>query len=241
MLRHGERMDFAFGNSWTQFSFDESHNYVRMDLNMPETLPPRPFEDWEKDSPLTSLGDFQSQLVGSSLKSFGVNFSKVFVSPAYRCVQTASGVLTAMGLENKLPLNVEYGLFEWLGWYEMGLPMWLSEKELGVIFNVNEEYQPVISRDHLESILKESLEEFYQRNSNSMRELLKDCNGDILIVGHATNLETCTRQLTGKEPRNRADLRNLLIRVPYLASIAMQQTDDESGWVMVSFVGKPCN
>lgn len=237
MLRHGERVDFAFGNSWTQYSFNDSQNYVRMDMNMPETLPPRPVEDWEKDSPLTTLGNFQSQLIGSSLKSFGVHFSKVFVSPSYRCLQTATGVLTAMGLDNKLPLNIEYGLFEWLGWYEMGLPTWLSEKELGVIFNVNEGYESIVSREQLQTIVKESLEEFYERNSSTMSEVLKDCEGDVLIVAHATNLETCTRQLTGKEPRNRSDLRNLLMKVPYLAAIAMQQTDDLLSYQLIE---PPC-
>lgn len=230
-------MDFAFGNSWMQYSFNDSNSYVRADLNMPETLPPRPPDEWEKDSPLTTLGNFQSQLVGSSLKSFGVRFSRVFVSPSYRCVQTANGVLTAMGLENELPLNVEYGLFEWLGWYEMGLPSWLSEKELGVIFNIEDNYRPVMERSYLEGILKESLDEFYERNSNTMRELLASSEGDILIVAHATNLETCTRQLTGKEPRTRADLRNLLMKVPYLAAIAMQQTDDASSYQLIE---PPC-
>ncbi|CRK88339.1 CLUMA_CG002117, isoform B [Clunio marinus] len=228
VLRHGERVDFAFGNSWTQFSFNESQNYVRMDLNMPESLPPRAFEEWEKDSPLTTLGTFQSHLVGSSLKNFGVKFSKVFVSPAFRCVQTANGVLSAMGLESELPLNIEYGLFEWLGWYEMGLPSWVSPKQLGLHFNINENYQPVITQSNLEGVLKESLAEFYERNSSTTREILENCEGDILIVAHATNLETCTRQLTGKEPRTRSDMRNLLMKVPYLAAIAMQQNDDSS-------------
>lgn len=229
ILRHGERVDFVFGNSWTQFSFKETGNYVRMDLNMPECLPPRPVEDWDKDCPLTTLGEVQSQLLGSSLKSFGVNFSKVYVSPAYRCLQTANGVLTAMGVENELPMKVDYGLFEWLGWYEeSGIPNWLSEKELGVIFNVDEFYQPVMSRDRLEENTKESLESFYDRNSSTMREIMNNSEGDILVVAHATNLETCTRQLIQKEPRTRADLRNLLMRVPYLAAIAMEQLDDST-------------
>lgn len=229
LLRHGERVDFAFGSSWTQYSFNDSQNYVRMDLNMPETLPPRPPEDWERDSPLTTLGSFQAQLVGSSLKNFGNNFSKVFVSPSFRCIQTATAVLTAMGLESELPLNIEYGLFEWLGWYEMGLPSWLSENELGVIFNINESYHPIVSRNHLNGITKESLEEFYDRNSNTMSEILKGCDdGNVLIVAHATNLETCTRQLLGKEPRPRADLRNLLMKIPYLAAITMEQTEDST-------------
>lgn len=195
---------------------------------MPETLPPRPPADWEMDSPLTTLGSFQAQLVGSSFKSFGMNFSKVFVSPSYRCVQTATAVIAAMNLDSELPINVEYGLFEWIGWYELGIPAWLSEKELGVIFNVNKSYKPVISRNQLLDITKESLDEFYHRNSNTMRELLNNSEGDVLICAHATNLETCTRQLLGKEPRPRADLRNVLMKIPYLAAIAMEQTDDSS-------------
>lgn len=227
ILRHGERVDFAFGNAWTQFSFNDQ-KYVRMDLNMPLSLPPRLVEDWEKDSPLTTLGSFQSQQVGMSFKNFGVNFSKVFVSPSYRCVQTASGILNAMELEN-IPMNVEYGLFEWLSWYEMGLPNFLSEKELDVLFNVNKNYKSVMTRVDLEEILKESLEDFYSRSTSTMRHLLNSCDdddGDILIVAHAINLETCTRELVGKEQRSRAELRTLLMSIPYLAVVTMLETKD---------------
>lgn len=228
-------MDFAFGSSWIPYSFKDSVNYVRTDLNMPETLPPREtVEEWEKDSPLTTIGNFQASLVGSSLKAFGMNFSHVFVSPSYRCLQTATAVVEAMGLENELPLNVEHGLFEWLGWYESGLPKFLTESERAVIFNVNEDYKPIISRTELVAIEKESLDEFYERNANATSEILSKSGGeqehcgDVLIVGHATNLDTCTRKLTGKEPRKRGDLRNLLMKVPYLAAIAMEQTGDSS-------------
>lgn len=236
ILRHGERVDFAFGNTWTQFSFNDSQNYVRMDLNMPESLPPRPPEDWEKDSPLTTLGNFQSQQVGQSLKNFGVSFSKVYVSPSYRCVQTASEVLAAMDLY-EIPLNIEYGLFEWCLWYELGLPSFLSEKELAVIFNINETYVPFMKRNDLEAILKESLEEFYSRSLSAMQKILSNTNdGDILIVAHAISLESCTRELVGKEQRSRADLRNLLMRIPYLASVALTESDDNS----YRFIEPPC-
>lgn len=228
ILRHGERVDFVFGSPWTNFSFSDSGDYVRMDLNMPECLPPRAPEDWEKDCPLTTLGEVQSQLVGSSLKNFGVNFTKVFVSPSYRCVQTANGVLTAMGIEHQLPMKVENGLFEWMGWYDKGLPNWLSEKELGVIFNIDQEYQPIVSRDYLEENSKESFESFYERNSSTMREVMNNSDGDILVVAHAISLETCTRQLIKKEPRTRADLRNILMKISYLAAVAMEQVDEST-------------
>ena len=228
VLRHGERVDFAFGSSWTSYSFKDS-KYIRTDLNMPETLPPRDsIDEWEKDSPLSTVGNFQASLVGSSLKSFGVKISKVFVSPSYRCLQTATNVIAGMGLENELPLNVDYGLFEWVGWYEGGMPKFLTEKERALIFNVNENYKPTMSRSELQGIEKESLDEFYDRNSKATSEILSKFDGDVLIVGHATNLDTCTRKLTGKEPRKRADLRNLLMKVPYLAAIAMEQTGDST-------------
>lgn len=227
ILRHGERVDFAFGNAWTQFSFNDQ-TYVRMDLNMPISLPPRAPEEWEKDAPLTTLGSFQSQQVGMSFKNFGVNFSKVYVSPSYRCIQTASEILHAMELEN-IPMNVEYGLFEWCVWYEMGLPQFLSEKELGVIFNVNENYRSIMNRVDLAEISKESLEDFYTRSSSTMRQLLNNCDsdGDILIVAHAINLETCTRELVGKEQRSRAELRTLLMSIPYLAVVTLIEVEDD--------------
>ena len=41
-------------------------NYIRYDLNMPKSLPKRPGgpRDYEQDSPLTTQGHFQANLVG---------------------------------------------------------------------------------------------------------------------------------------------------------------------------------
>lgn len=133
---------------------------------------------------------------------------------------------------------VEYGLFEWAGWYAEGLPNWMSEKELGTLYNVNENYSSVISRNYLQGVLKESLDDLHDRNSRTVREILKNSEGDILIVAHATNLETCTRQLIGKTPRQRSDLRGLLMNIPYLACIAMQETDDDSS--LFQLIDPPC-
>lgn len=101
-----------------------------------------------------------------------------------------------------------------------------------MIFNVNESYKPIVGRNQLVD-KNESLEEFYERNSRTMREILKHCTGDVLIVAHATNLETCTRQLTGKDPRTRADLRNLLMKIPFLSAVAMEQTNDSELYQLI--------
>lgn len=237
VLRHGERVDFAFGSSWIQNSFNESRNYVRTDTNMPETLQQRNIEDWAHDTPLTTLGNIQAKLVGSSLKSSDLKLSKVFVSPSYRCLQTATEVLKGMGLENKLPLNVEYGLFEWMNWYDFGPPNWLTDKEREMYFKVNNNYEPIVNRKKIQSIVKESFTEFADRNAQTTEEILKNCEGDILIVAHATNLETCTRRLTGRGHRKMSDLKTILLSIPYLGAVAMQQTDDSSSYQLVD---PPC-
>ncbi|CAF4981252.1 unnamed protein product, partial [Rotaria socialis] len=52
-IRHGERVDFAFGSSWPELAFDKAGNYQRLNLNMPLSLPRRrnPFRDFIGDSP----------------------------------------------------------------------------------------------------------------------------------------------------------------------------------------------
>lgn len=239
ILRHGERVDFTFGSEWIENCFNEHNNYTRMDLNMPERLPDRERvpADWTNDSPLTVVGLFQARQLGTSLKNFGVKFSSVFVSPAFRCIQTATEVLRAM--DSDLQLNVELGMFEWLAWYEnFGFPNWMTTKELlAAGYNINKDYQPVMDRISEEHI-RESLEEFYNRNSNTMQEILRTNSGDILVVGHATNLDTCTRQIVGKEPRSRNDIRVLLPKIPYLGCSAIQEVEGSSE--VYELVDPPC-
>jgi len=238
VLRHGERVDLTFGENWTKKSFNESGKYLKTDLNMPKSLPEREsFKDWENDSPLTNLGNFQASLVGSSLKSNGINFTQVFVSPSYRCLQTATAVVEAM--ESKVQLNIDYGLFEWVNLYKAGMPKFLTEEQRALIFNVNRNYEPIMSKSELLSIKRESfLDEFYDRNSRVTREILSRVEGDVLIVGHASNLDTCTRQLVGKGHRTESkdDVWKIILSIPYLASIAMEQVDDS----LYRLVEPPC-
>lgn len=86
-----------------------------------------------------------------------------------------------------------------------------------------------MSRSELFGIANETMNEFYDRNSKVTSEILSKTEGDILIVGHASNLDTCTRLIIGKDYRKEAKgVIQMLITIPYLAAIAMEQTGESS-------------
>lgn len=218
VLRHGERMDFTFGYSWMK------EEYVCNDVNMPESLPARDFTHWRHDTPLTVLGEHVAELVGSSMKSSGVKVSNVFVSPAFRCLQTARGVVKGLGLEKELIFCVEPGLYEWTGFYSGRSPQLLNDEEASKVFNVDRSYQPAFSLIDLENASTETVHDYYDRSFKTTSEILKRCEGDVLIVAHGASLETCTRQLIGKEKRStRFLIGELINKIPYLGAIAMEQ------------------
>lgn len=218
-LRHGERLDNTFGSSWVQ------EDYVQKDLNMPESLPPREVNHWRIDTPLTNFGEIQAQFVGSSLKKSGIKFSQVFVSPAYRCLQTATNVLKGMEAVSEFPLKIDPGLFEWTGFLKGGLSetVFLSADKAGKLFNIDLSYQAVMSQIQLDECMTESIDDFYERNFKTTAKILEKWDGDILIVGHGIGLETYTRQLLGKEKLSWESLRELVPHIPYLAAVAVEQ------------------
>ncbi|XP_053679358.1 protein UBASH3A homolog [Anopheles nili] len=222
IMRHGERIDFTFG-SWVPYCFDDAGNYMRKDLNMPKTLPPRKPNLWQKDTPLTNVGRYQAQLVGEGLKDAGIQIEKVFCSPAFRCIQTATSVVEGLGLKSTLPLCIEPGLFEWLAWYHDGIPEWLSKEELKAAdYNIATEYVPTRTFEDLKECLQEKLEEFYNRNSSATESIINSTEGNILIVGHATNLDTCSRFITGEKLRSTTDMGRIMQKISYCSLAVME-------------------
>lgn len=65
IIRHGERVDALFGDSWFQQAFDRTGNYRRFHTNLPISLPYRQnFQDYRYDPPLTQLGLIRSYKTG---------------------------------------------------------------------------------------------------------------------------------------------------------------------------------
>lgn len=233
ILRHGERIDFAFGNGWIPVCFDDKGNYTRRDLNQPEFIPKRNnFMDFCLDSPLSVVGTFQASLTGKALKASGIKFSHVYSSPSLRCLQTTTTIIKEMG--SNLPINVESCLFEWLSWYPVSKrPVFLSPKQmLDNGFNINTLYEPVVPVKELFAKQTESLSDYYSRCFLLMTEITKTTTGNILVVGHSSSLDTCTRNMIGESSRGPSDFLSLIKGIPYCAVSMIQQsnpTSQESG------------
>ncbi|KAK8787402.1 hypothetical protein V5799_022820 [Amblyomma americanum] len=228
VARHAERVDFTFG-AWLPICFDAAGNYTRRDLNMPATVPERKggYHDYAKDSPLTNIGLYQATLTGNAMSESGVTFSHVFSSPSLRCIQTCTNMLTALHFDDVL-INVEPGLFEWLAWYPEGTPAWMSPAELKELgFHINVDYKPIIEADELKH-KKESVDQYYMRSFYIAQNVLKRTaseGGNVLLMGHAATLETCTRQLTGRKPRSATELVQLVHKIPYCGLCVAQEVN----------------
>lgn len=238
-MRHGERVDFTFG-PWVPYCFDNDGNYIRKDLNMPQTVPKRNNspKSFQHDCPLTNVGIYQATLLGESLKESKAKIHSVFCSPSLRCVQTCDAVLKGLGIAKKVQINIEPGLFEWLVWYPDSIPEWLTIEELlAAGYNICKDYKPFVSVDELEDG-RESCEQFYHRSSFVTKSALKfSKNGNVLLVGHAATLDVCSREILGLKPRPPQELTKLLHKVPYCSFIAVRHEESNDKWEVVE---PPC-
>lgn len=226
-VRHGERMDFTFGGGWISVCYDRNGEYHRKDLNQPESLPKRsdPF-DYSLDSPLTVFGGIQSSLTGKALQSSAIKIHHIYSSPSLRCVETATFI--AKELTPSLSIHIEPGLFEWLSWYPATKrPIFMKVADLlSSGYPVDVQYKPFMTSEDLFDKENESLTEYYERSFALSKKILSETTGNVLLVGHASSLDVCTRQLVGEAVRSPTDLISLIKGFPYCAiSMVKGETD----------------
>ncbi|XP_066222013.1 ubiquitin-associated and SH3 domain-containing protein A isoform X2 [Saccopteryx leptura] len=238
VVRHGERVDQIFGKSWLQQCSTPDGKYYRPDLNFPCSLPPRSngIKGFENDPPLSSCGIFQSRMAGEALLDSGVRITSVFTSPALRCVQTAKYILEELRLERKMKVRVEPGLFEWTKW-EAGktTPTLMTLEELKEAnFNVSTEYRPAFPSTSI--LPAESYSEYVDRCAVSVERIVNSCaqDGVILIVGHGSALDSCTRPLLRLPPRDCADFAQLVRKIPSLGMCFCEENKEEGKWELVA-------
>ena len=170
-VRHGERVDLAFGPQWIEQAFDRNGKYRRINLNMPNDLSARPSKrDFLGDSPLTEIGQFQARLTGDALGNEGFKLHYCYASPALRCIQTAHHILQAQGLEKIVKIRIEPSIFEFLGWYDKGLPTFLGYDALiNFGYNIDVNYRPLLPVERLQA--DENYTDYYQRSFNATKYL----------------------------------------------------------------------
>ncbi|XP_051870461.1 ubiquitin-associated and SH3 domain-containing protein A-like [Pristis pectinata] len=201
-LRHGERVDLVFGKAWMEQCFSGEGRYIRTDLNFPHSVPQRAggTRDYEHDAPLSSCGIFQSRLMGEAMTDREVPIRCVYSSPALRCVQTAHHLLQGLKPSPQLGICVEPGLFEWTKWEAAkSIPNFMSVAELKAAgYSVDGSYRAHVPITGL--IPSETYEDYVSRCSTVIRTIVNSCpegGGNILLVGHASTLDCCSRPITG--------------------------------------------
>ncbi|KAI4895581.1 hypothetical protein NFI96_015673 [Prochilodus magdalenae] len=213
VCRHGERMDVVFGKHWLAQCSDAKGRYVRTNLNMPPVLPAWAggHRDYDMDAPITVFGATQARTVGM----------QVFLS--------------SMQLSGKLRIRVEPALFEWTKWVSgSSLPAWIPPTELASAnLSVDTTYRPHMSISKLN--VAESYDTYMSRSYKVTKDILADCRnkgGNVLMVGHASSLEACTRQLQGQTLRNSKEFIQIVRKIPYLGMCACEE-QDSGVWQLV--------
>ncbi|CAF0750221.1 unnamed protein product [Adineta steineri] len=234
IIRHGERVDTLFGDTWFHQAFDAAGNYRRFHTNLPMSLPYRQnFQDYIYDPPLTELALIRSYRTGEALLRTGLRIDYCYSSPSLRCIQTADSILDGMKLRTLIPIRIELGLFECATWYKNVIPHFMSINELVLNrLNIETSYNSVqksLSTDENEY-------DYYQRSHLVMRQILSkhDTNDiTILFIGHAPSLETLTRQLIGAQPRPN-ELVEIAQKINYLSLTILE--GQRNSWTFVDAI-----
>ncbi|KER32856.1 hypothetical protein T265_01146 [Opisthorchis viverrini] len=234
VMRHAERVDACFGRSWMTRCFDRKGIYHRVNLNLPPWLPPRAdIMDYVWDSPVTQIGLFVAAETGRSLAEAGIQFTVCYSSPSLRCVQTACELLRAMGRTDLL-IRIEPHLFEWFGWYNC-VPRMMSPQDLRACgYQVDVNYEPLSSTKDFDP--GETISNYYDRSGGLTKRLLavhKSKDTCMLIVAHASSLDTCTHELVRRGFRTTIspeEFHHRTASVPYCALIL---AEEHRRWTLV--------
>ncbi|KAK0414149.1 hypothetical protein QR680_007171 [Steinernema hermaphroditum] len=231
VMRHAERVDRVFP-SWIRLS-SKTGSYQPYNLNLPVSLPKRRggLKAFEQDPPITEIGRIVAELTGKSVNRSNFRVMAVFCSPALRCIQTAQHVVAAMKVPN-LTVNVEPGLFDWCGWYEIFPNLMTNEEIAAMGVKIDKKYSPVMSVEHLRTLQGETRHDYYRRAHNVINRLLTNFGGTILVVGHALTVDASIRPLLGKSKTVPVfnELDTMCDHYPYCSSVLLNQAQNSSHW-----------
>ncbi|XP_044745415.1 protein UBASH3A homolog isoform X2 [Coccinella septempunctata] len=237
IMRHAERVDLVFGD-WVSCCFDEKGEYLQKDLNLPASLPNRHLgpQSYTLDTPITNVGKFQAKSMGKNFKAKNIAIDHVYCSPAFRCLQTCDAFLKGIGRKETVKIRIEPALFEWVHWIG-DFPKLMSANELiAAGFNIDTEYKSFMSEQELRDN-EESMEQHYERSYAFMKKIIATHpSGNCLLVGHATTLDTCSRNLLNGKWLTTNELLTLAGHISYCSLVQLTRNKDNN-WKLVT---PPC-
>ncbi|CDW51935.1 hEGF and His Phos 1 domain containing protein [Trichuris trichiura] len=176
------------------------------DGNFPIQLPERKdsVHSWFGDSPLTMIGFFTSQDVGSHLLSKDkIKTSNlgpfVYSSPCFCCIQTVKTVLDSWHAEQHIKIRIEPAFANFRTHHDVsGFPAYSTSQHatLSLKTVVDSDYVPVVKVHEWSA--EETVEQFYNRQKESVLKIFAEHSGKYLfIVTHGANMLAIAHSLLG--------------------------------------------
>ncbi|XP_066945238.1 ecdysteroid-phosphate phosphatase-like [Macrobrachium rosenbergii] len=191
VVRHGERLEQVDRNWFEKYKENDYDGENAGDF-YPKVLPVRRNrEDYRTDAPLTKRGQDDARAMGSVMKT--ANITSIYVSPAYRCLETARKIIEGASLQH-VELKLEPGLLEWIATFGGKFPEVFSRQELlDAGFNISQEYKPYMEATFINR--KETTKDYYERTHHTLMHCLEDHEdtareGTVLIVAHQMTVLT---------------------------------------------------
>ncbi|VDP69144.1 unnamed protein product [Echinostoma caproni] len=138
--------------------------------------------------------------------------------------------------ESDLLVRIEPHLFEWFGWYGNCAPRMMNPQDLRACgYQVDVNYRPLSSSTDFDP--EETISNYYDRTGGLTKRLLsqhKSKDACILIVAHASSLDTCTHQLVHHGFRtciSSAEFHHRTSGVPYCGLVVAQEN---RRWTLVN-------
>ncbi|MBO9597403.1 MAG: histidine phosphatase family protein [Cohnella sp.] len=140
------------------------------------------------DSPLSETGLQQSRETAYFLQDKGIRH--LFASPFTRTLQTAGIIAEAL----RLPLNVEYGFYEWLNpAWTPAFPEILTPAEACAEFPmIDPAYRSYSGPGYPEA---DENVHVYNRVKPALTGIVRDYDGPVAIVGHGASMHQAARTL----------------------------------------------
>lgn len=235
MVRHAERMERVFP-AWLRLA-TTGDRYTPYNLGQPRSVPIRSggMDAFHDDPSITRFGGITAELIGREIAAMKFPITGVYSSPALRCIETAHEFLKVLD-SSVGETKIEYGLFEWLGWYEQ-MPQWMSVTELRQNnFCIDANYKPVYDSAALLQNREENTHDFYKRSAEVVCKILSRSSGAILIITHGPTIDASVRHLLklGKTVPRWEELDAIGVKYPYCSTVVLEQDATGARWKLAA-------